>query len=67
MSGPPNVYKVGSVTQSSVTWAMYNFMSNYVVWANSGFSASAKVNVNLWQSSMASQVSTYCNKKASAK
>ncbi len=66
MSGPPNVYKVGSVTQSSVTWAMYNFMSNYVVWADSGFSASAKVNLNLWQSSMASQVQTYCNKKASA-
>ena len=67
MSGPPNVYKVGSVTQSSVTWAMYNFMSNYVVWANSGFTAAAKVNVNLWQSSMASQVTTYCNKKASTK
>lgn len=66
MSGPPNVYKVGSVTQASVTWAMYNFMSNYVVWADSGFSAAAKVNVNLWQSSMASQVQTYCNKKASA-
>ncbi len=67
MSGPPNVYKVGSVTQSSVTWAMYNFMSNYVVWAQSGFSPSAKVKVNLWQSSMASQVKTYCNKKARAK
>jgi type II secretory pathway pseudopilin PulG len=67
MSGPPNVYKVGSVTQSSVTWAMYNFMSNYVVWANSGFSTSAKVNVTLWQSSMATQVKTYCNKKASTK
>lgn len=66
MSGPPNVYKVGSVTQASVTWAMYNFMSNYVVWANSGFSSAAKVNVNLWQSSMAAQVTTYCNKKASA-
>lgn len=67
MSGPPNVYKVGSVTQSSVTWAMYNFMSNYVVWANSGFSADAKVNVTLWQSSLAAQVTTYCDKKASAK
>lgn len=66
MSGPPNVYKVGSVTQASVTWAMYNFMSNYVVWANSGFSTSAKINLNLWQSTMASQVTTYCNKKASA-
>lgn len=67
MSGPPNVYKVGSVTQSSVTWAMYNFMSNYVVWATSGFSAETRVNVVLWQSSMAAQVRTYCNKKASTK
>lgn len=67
MSGPPNVYKVGSVTQASVTWAMYNFMSNYVVWADSGFSSAAKVNLNLWQSTMAAQVTTYCNKKASAK
>lgn len=67
MSGPPNVYKVGSVTQSSVTWAMYNFMSYYVVWANNGFRAEDKVNVTLWQSSMAAQVSTYCNKKATTK
>lgn len=66
MSGPPNVYKVGSVTQASVTWAMYNFMSNYVVWANSGFSSTTKVNLSLWQSSMAAQVTTYCNKKATA-
>lgn len=66
MSGPPNVYKVGGVNQSSVTWSMYVFMSNYVVWADSGFASSKKAAVTTAQSSMASQLGTYCNKKASA-
>lgn len=66
MSGPPNVYKVGSVNQASVTWSMYMFMSNYVLWAQNGFSNGAKSGVTTWQSAMASQVSTYCNKKAKA-
>lgn len=66
MSGPPNVYKVGGVNQASVTWSMYMFMSNYVNWANSGFSSSAKSGVTTWQQTMASQVGTYCNKKAKA-
>ncbi|MCZ7638794.1 MAG: hypothetical protein M5U12_23705 [Verrucomicrobia bacterium] len=66
MSGPPNVYKVGGVNQSSVTWSMYVFMSNYVVWADSGFAAAKKPAVATAQSSMASQLLTYCNKKASA-
>jgi hypothetical protein len=65
MSGPPNVYKVGGVTQSSVTSSMYVFMSNYVAWANGGFSSTALRNaVQNAQASMASQLTTYCNKKA---
>jgi len=66
MSGPANVYKVGSVTQSTVTQKMYDFMSNYVVWANAGFPGGGKAAVTASQQAMASQVSTYCNKKASA-
>lgn len=64
MSGPPNVYKVGGVTQSSVTWSMYVFMSNYVNWASSGFSSGLLSKVQTAQSSMESQLGTYCNKKA---
>jgi hypothetical protein len=66
MSGPPNVYKVGSVNQASVTWSMYMFMSNYVLWAESGFDSSLKNRVVTWQRTMADQVTTYCNKKATA-
>lgn len=66
MSGPPNVYKVGGVNQSSVTWSMYVFMSNYVNWANSGFSTSLEAAVQTAQNSMSSQLGTYCNKKARA-
>ncbi len=66
MSGPPNVYKVGSVNQSSVTLSMWTFMSNYVRWAELGFSSSFKSKVTSSQSRMASRVSTYCNKKARA-
>jgi len=66
ISVPPNVYKVGGVNQSSLTWSMYLFMSNYVVWANSGFSAGARSAVVASQSSLSSQLSTYCNKKAHA-
>jgi type II secretory pathway pseudopilin PulG len=64
MSGPANVYKVGSVTQTTLTQKMYEFMSNYVVWASNGFPAGGKAAVTASQSAMASQVSTYCNKKA---
>lgn len=64
MSGPPNVYKVGGVNQSSVTSSMWVFMSNYVVWADSGFSSSKRAAVTSAQSAMASQLGTYCNKKA---
>ncbi|MBK9137325.1 MAG: hypothetical protein IPM17_00915 [Verrucomicrobia bacterium] len=65
MSGPPNVYKVGGVTQSSVTSSMWVFMSNYVAWANGGFTSTSLRNaVQSSQSSMASQLTTYCNKKA---
>lgn len=66
MSGPPNVYKVGNVNQSSVTLKMWTFMSNYVRWAELGFSSSFKSKVTSAQSTMASQVKTYCNKKAKA-
>lgn len=66
MSGPPNVYKVGGVNQSSLTWSMYLFMSNYVVWADSGFSSSTRSAVVASQSSLNSQLLTYCNKKATS-
>lgn len=66
MSGPPNVYKVGNVNQSSVTLKMWTFMSNYVRWAELGFSSSFKSKVSSAQAEMAKQVSTYCNKKAKA-
>lgn len=66
MSGPPNVYHVGGVNQSSVTWGMYLFMSNYVVWASSGFTASRRAAVVTSQTDLASQLITYCNKKAQA-
>lgn len=65
MSGPANVYQVGGVTQSTLTTKMYLFMSNYVVWAESGFSSSKKSAVQSAQSAMASELGTYCNKKAS--
>jgi type II secretory pathway pseudopilin PulG len=66
MSGPPNVYKVGGVNQSTLTWSMYLFMSNYVVWANGGFTTSGRSRVQSSQSDMAAQLGTYCNKKARA-
>lgn len=66
MSGPPNVYKVGSVNQSTLTQKMYLFMSNYVLWASNGFPAGGKAVVSAAQSAMAAEVGTYCNKKASS-
>lgn len=65
MSGPANVYHVGSVTQSTLTMSMYLFMSNYVVWANAGFPAAGKSAVQNAQALMASELTTYCDKKAS--
>jgi hypothetical protein len=65
MSGPANVYHGTSVTQPSLTMSMYVFMSNYVVWADSGFHSSRKAAVQSAQSEMASQLGTYCDKKAS--
>lgn len=67
MSGPANVYKVGSVTQTSLTTRMWQFMSNYVRWTELGFSSSFRQSVlSPSQQAMASELSTYCNKKASA-
>jgi type II secretory pathway pseudopilin PulG len=66
MSGPANVYKVGSVTQTTLTTRMWEFMSNYVRWTELGFSSSFKSSVlQPSQQRMASELSTYCNKKAS--
>ncbi len=65
VSGPANVYQVGSVSQASVTMSMYLFMSNYVVWANGGFTQAGKTAVVAAQDAMESQLTTYCNKKAS--
>jgi type II secretory pathway pseudopilin PulG len=66
MSGPANVYKVGSVTQTTLTTRMWEYMSNYVRWTELGFSSSFKSSVlQPSQQAMASELSTYCNKKAS--
>lgn len=66
MSGPPNTYKVGSSTQTTVTWSMYMFMSNYCNWAYANFPVpSATYNALLAsKSSMATEVGNYNNKKA---
>lgn len=65
-SGPANVYMVGSVTQDSLTRRMWEYMSNYVRWAELGFPTSFKNTVLApAQQAMASELSTYCNKKAS--
>ena len=68
MSGPANVYKVGSTTQSTVTWSMYLYMSNYVQWANAGFPnpSSLLTALQAAQGSINTQVGNYCNKKAQA-
>lgn len=66
MSGPANVYHVGAVTQTSLTTRMWEYMSNYVRWTELGFSSSFKNTVLApSQQAMASELSTYCNKKAS--
>ena len=66
MSGPANVYKVGAVTQTTLTTRMWEYMSNYVRWTELGFSSSFKSSVlQPSQQAMASELSTYCNKKAS--
>lgn len=66
MSGPANVYHVGSVTQTSLTTRMWEYMSNYVRWTELGFSSSFKNSVlGPSQQAMASELSTYCNKRAS--
>lgn len=66
MSGPANVYHtVGSVTQSSLTYKTWLFMSNYVRWTELGFDNSFKNNVlQPSQQAMAAEVSAYCDKKA---
>jgi hypothetical protein len=68
MAGPPNVYKVGGYNQSSVTWSMYLFMQRYLEWDAAGFPASGatKTAVVNAQKNMQAQVTTYCNKKATA-
>jgi len=66
MSGPANVYMVGAVTQTTLTTRMWEYMSNYVRWTELGFSSSFKSSVlQPSQQAMASELSTYCNKKAS--
>lgn len=66
MSGPANVYQVGSVTQQSLIMRMWEYMSNYVRWTELGFSSTFKNDVlKPSQSAMASELGTYCNKKAS--
>lgn len=66
MSGPANVYHVGTVTQDSLTLRMWQYMSNYVRWTELGFPTSFKNSVLApSQQAMASELSTYCNKKAS--
>lgn len=66
MSGPANVYQVGSVTQESLVLRMWEYMSNYVRWTELGFPTSFKNSVLApSQQAMASELSTYCNKKAS--
>jgi hypothetical protein len=65
MSGPPNVYKVGSVTQNTLTWSMYLFMSNYVNWASADFPAGALATaVTDSQEAMAAELGVYSDKKA---
>jgi type II secretory pathway pseudopilin PulG len=64
LSGPPNVYQVGSVTPASLTGKMYLFMSNYVVWAEGGFQSGQKAAVTAAQAAMESELGTYCNPKA---
>lgn len=64
MSGSANVYHAGSVNQSSVTMSMYLYMSNYVEWANSGFNSEQRSAVVSAQSTMSSQLTTYCDQRA---
>lgn len=66
MSGPANVYHtVGSVTQSSLTYKIWLFMSNYVRWTELNFDNDFKNSVlSPAQSAMAAEVSAYCDKKA---
>jgi hypothetical protein len=66
MAGPPNVYKTGGANQTSVSWSLYLYMSNYVRWADSGFNASYKAAVTSAQGTMQAQLGVYCNKKATA-
>ncbi len=64
MGGTPNTYNVGSVSQTSLTLRMYQFMSNYVAWAEGGFAEDERDAVEDAQASLAGELTTYCNKKA---
>lgn len=73
MSGAPNVYKYSGVTQETVTWSMYLFMSNYVNWASSvSPSTPLPASGTLWntlvasQSEMDAEINAYYNKMAQA-
>jgi hypothetical protein len=73
LSGPQNVYKTGTLTQSNIVQDMWNYMSNYVYWATTatssypgGFDPKNKPPVVASQITMNSDVGTYCNKKAKA-
>ena len=63
MSGPLRA-NAGSVTQSTLTWNFYNFMSNYVYWASttggSSFAAAKKAAVTNSFNSIKSDLSYYC-------
>ena len=64
-SGPRNVYHTGSLDKRNVTMDMWYYMSNYIVWASSGFASGSKGAVSASQSTLASDLTTYCDKKAS--
>ena len=59
MSGPVRA-NAGGVTQATLTWNFYNYMSNYVTWASNSFSASKKTAVSNSFNAIKSDLSYYC-------
>jgi type II secretory pathway pseudopilin PulG len=59
MSGPLRA-NAGSVTQNTLTWNFYNYMSNYVYWANNAFAANKKTGVSNSFNAIKSDLSYYC-------
>jgi len=73
LSGPRNVYHTGTLTQHDIVVDMWYYMSNYIYWATTatpshpgGFDPANRAPVIASQSTMAGDITTYCNKKASA-